>query len=377
MKYRDIGTTGMKASVVGLGTEHLDNKPYALTEQVIRSALEHDINIMDVFMPGHEVRQNIGKSLGNRRKDVLIQGHIGSVDLNQQYDMNYETDICKKYFENLMKDLNTDYIDFGMLFFLDSEETFQKVFHGDLINYVVKLKEQGTIRAIGASSHNPKIAKKVVETGLVDLLMFSVNPAFDMTPIDVNSLDTLENLDKQDYIGIEPARAELYKVCANQNVAITTMGAGKLLTAAHSPFGKPLTVQQCMHYALTRPAVVSTLVGCDSVEQVEEMAKYLQMTEEELDYTDVIGNFKSFQGSCVYCNHCLPCPSNIDIASVNRYLDIAKLNETNIPPSIVQHYNSLNAHGGDCISCGSCEGKCPFGVPVIENMGKAAELFGK
>lgn len=110
--------------------------------------------------------------------------------------------------------------------------------------------------------------------------------------------------------------------------------------------------------------------------------KYLEASEEERDYTEAVSAFRDdgkggFSGSCVYCNHCLPCPSAVDIAAVNKYLDIAKLDENNIPPSIAQHYRSLKAHGSDCVECGSCEKRCPFSVEVIENMKKAAVLFGK
>ncbi|WP_341458319.1 4Fe-4S binding protein [Anaerotruncus colihominis] len=34
-------------------------------------------------------------------------------------------------------------------------------------------------------------------------------------------------------------------------------------------------------------------------------------------------------------------------------------------------------HASDCVACGACEKRCPFGVPVIENMKSATELFGK
>ena len=107
-----------------------------------------------------------------------------------------------------------------------------------------------------------------------------------------------------------------------------------------------------------------------------EAVSYLQLSDEEKDYTGIVGSYKSdFAGSCVYCSHCQPCPVGIDIATVNKYLDIALLDKQNIPPSIKQHYKALDAQGSACIACGSCEGKCPFGVPVIENMGTAARLF--
>ncbi|MDR1839866.1 MAG: aldo/keto reductase [Treponema sp.] len=379
MIYRPISNTGMSASIIGLGTEHLDNKPYETAESITNAALEQGINIMDVFMPGEKVRQNIGRALAGRRDKALIQGHIGSTDINQQYDISRDIKTVKKYFENLLRCLNTDYIDIGMLFFIDSEKDFTDVFEGDSLAYALELKKQGKIRALGASSHNPVIARKVVQTGLVDLLMFSINPAFDMAAADTYVLDYLEgkiDIEKK----LDPVRADLYKFCEQKGIAITTMktlGAGKLISAQHTPFSHPLSVTQCIHYALTRPAVVSALIGCATAEQVLEAAGYLNAGEEERDYSAVIKDFQgSMKGSCVYCNHCLPCPAQINIACVNKYLDIALLDEKNIPPSVASHYRALEHQGSECTACGSCEERCPFSVPVIKNMKKAFDLFG-
>jgi predicted aldo/keto reductase-like oxidoreductase len=380
MEYRKIGNTGMSASIIGLGAEHLDGKPYAVVEETIHAALDHNINIMDLFMPGNEVRHNIGKALGGRRKDMIIQGHIGSVDLKEQYDISRDLDICKRYFEDLLSNLGTDYIDIGMLFFIDSEEALEQIFINGIVDYVLELKQKGIIRAIGTSSHNPTAVRKLLERGVVDLMMFSINPAFDMTPAGTDVLSTMNELSRQQYVTIDQVRAELYKYCEQQEIAITvmkTLGGGRLLSAEHSPFKKAMTVTQCIHYALTRPGVVSTMLGCQSARQVEEAISYLNTTEEQRNYMDIISGYQGeINGSCVYCNHCQPCPVNIDIAMVNKYLDIALLDKANIPPSIKQHYSSLSANGADCIACGSCEEKCPFSVPIIKNMERANELFG-
>ncbi|GAE85115.1 aldo/keto reductase [Bacteroides reticulotermitis] len=241
MEYRNIGKTGMAASVIGLGAEHLDGKPYAVVEETIHAALEHDINIIDIFMPGDEIRSNIGKALGSRRKDMIIQGHIGSVDLSQQYDISRDLDTCKRYFEKLLTNLQTDYIDVGMLFFMDTHEAFQQIQDNGIIDYVLELKKQGVVRSIGTSSHNPEVARKVLESGIVDLMMFSINPAFDMTPAETDVLGTIGNLAEQQYVTIDPVRAELYKYCEQQEIAITvmkTLGGGRLLSSEHSPFKK-------------------------------------------------------------------------------------------------------------------------------------------
>jgi len=379
MEYRNLGKTGMSAGVIGLGAEHLDRKPYAIVEETIHAALDHGINFMDVFMPGDDVRRFIGKALGNRRKDVLIQGHIGSVDLREQYDISRDLSICKAYFEKLLIHLGTDYIDVGMLFFIDSEDALQQIQSNGIIDYALELKQKGVIRAIGASSHNPVTARKLLETGIIEVLMFSINPAFDMTPAGTDVLDTFETLAQQQYVTIDPARAGLYQYCEQQGIAVTTMktlGGSRLLSAEHSPFKKPMTVAQCIHYALTRPAVVSAMVGCQSKAHIEEAVNYLTTISEQRDYTDIISQYRGeLNGQCVYCNHCQPCPVDIDIATVNKYLDIALLDKNNIPPSIKQHYKSLPASGLDCISCGICEEKCPFSVPIIENMKQASELL--
>lgn len=380
MQYRPIGNTGLSASIIGLGSEHLDNKPYPLVEEVIHAALEQGINMMDLFMPGDAVRSNIGKALSGNREKMMIQGHIGSVDLKEQYDMSRDLDVCKRYFDKLLTCLDTDYIDFGMLFFLDSHEAIDAIFNNGVVAYAQELKRQGVVRALGASAHNPETAKRMVESGVIDLLMFSINPAFDLMSgqsdiaamLDANSAGMVQSFD--------PARAELYQLCESKGVSISvmkTLGAGKLLSAEHSPFERPMTPAQCIHYALSRPAVVSTLIGCQNRQHVLDAVSYLTTSEAERDYAPVISGVKrDFRGSCVYCNHCLPCPSGIDIATVNKYLDIAVLDESNVPPSIRQHYRELSAHGSDCIECGSCEGRCPFGVRICTTMKRAAAIFG-
>ncbi|MCL2117318.1 MAG: aldo/keto reductase [Planctomycetaceae bacterium] len=252
------------------------------------------------------------------------------------------------------------------------------------MDYVRQLKQEGKIRAIGASSHDPQTAMRLVETGEIEHLMFSVNLAYDMLPASVYIIDSLmsnEKIDRSIFRGIEPNRAKLYELCASRDVSITTMktlGAGKLLSADQTPFARPMTVTQCIHYALSRPAVVSTLIGCKDRAEVLEAVRYLELGDAERDFSGIAETMReTFHGKCVYCNHCLPCPSEIDIAAVTKYLEIALVDRQSIPPGVQAHYNNMSRHASECSECASCESRCPFNVAVIENMRKAVEVFGK
>lgn len=154
-------------------------------------------------------------------------------------------------------------------------------------------------------------------------------------------------------------------------------GGGDLLDAELSPAGVALTPNQCIHYALSRPAVAVVLAGAHSVEQLNQAISYEDATAEEKDYALTFASFPkiSWQGHCVYCSHCAPCVKKIDIAYVTKFMHLAET-QNEIPETVREHYNLLPHHASECIKCGVCETRCPFGVAIRDNMTKAAQIFG-
>jgi len=386
MNYRKLGRTGMTVSEISLGCEHMQGKDYALIKTVIDAALDMGVNFLDVFMSEPNVRTNIGRALQGRRERVIIQGHIGSCWVDGQYKVSRDIGECVTYFEDLLERLQTDYIDVGMLHFVDKETDWDALADSEMMQYALSLREKGIIRSIGMSSHNPVTAKKAIESGLIDVLMFSLNPAYDLVPKDQDMTEIFTEViegKKQNFAGLtlEPARAALYRACEERGVAITvmkTLAMGTLLSAERSPLGVAMTEAQCISYALSRPAVAAVMVGMQSLRDVEEAAKYWTLSEQERDHSQVLASLGMFSaaGRCMYCNHCLPCPAKIDIAAVNKYLDLVEL-DGRPADSVSQHYSSLDHTAQDCLQCGSCEKRCPFGVPVIERMKRAVQTFGK
>lgn len=386
MQYRKLGNTAITVSEISLGCEHLQGKPYETVHAVIDAALAAGINFFDVFMSEPQVRTHIGRALAGRREQAVIQGHIGACWVDGQYKVSRDLTESTAAFEDLLARLQTDYIDVGFIHFVDKVADWDSLPDSPLMQYVLSLKEKGVIRAIGMSSHDPVTAKKAVESGLIDVLMFSLNPAYDLVPKEQDMIAVFDEVlagKKQDYstLTLEPARAALYRTCEERGVAITVMKSlamGTLLSAERSPLGVAMTTAQCIHYALTRPAVAAVMVGMQTVEEVAVAAAYYDLSEEDRDHSAVLGGLGMFNASglCMYCNHCLPCPAAIDIAAVNKYLDLVEL-DRHPADSVRAHYNALTTTAAECLHCGACESRCPFGVLVQERMTRAVNVFEK
>ncbi|MBQ7058189.1 MAG: aldo/keto reductase [Firmicutes bacterium] len=378
MRYRKLGKTGLMVSEIGFGGEWLERHEFEESVELMKYAHSLGVNIIDCWMPDPKSRDIIGAAMEGCREEWFVQGHIGSTYQNGQYVRSRDLAVVKPAIEDLLARMKTDYIDLGMIHYVDSQDQWDECMNTEYIHYVKELKKTGTIRHIGISTHNPRIAKMAAESGFIEMILFSINPAFDMRPA-TEDLDSMFGDYDQNLSGIDPERAEFYQIAEENDVGITVMKGffgGRLFDSERSPFGVAFTPLQCIHYALTRPGVTSILCGFDTKEQVAEAASYENASPEETDYASVIASapLHAYSGQCTYCGHCKPCPMDIDIAMVNKFYDLAVL-QPEVPESVRQHYLDLGVTASACIGCQSCESRCPFGVAIADRMAKAAALF--
>ena len=379
MEYRRLGRTGLMVSEVGFGGEWLEKHEYDEAVSLVRYAGEKGVNIIDCWMADPKSRDIIGEAIRTDRARWIVQGHIGSTWQNGQYERTRDLRFVRPAFEDLLARIGGGYIDLGMIHYVDSAEDWETCRSSGYLDYVRELLAQGKIRHIGLSTHNPRIAAMAAESGFAEMILFSLNPAFDMKPAS-EDLNTLFGEYEPGLSGIDPERAALYRLCQERDVGITVMKGffgGALFDPKRSPFGVSFTPAQLIHYALTRPAVASILCGYDTPAQVDAAVGYETATAEERDYASVIANapLHACRGQCTYCGHCRPCPAEIDIAMVNKLYDLA-LQQQELPQSLREHYRAMGSTASACIGCRSCEERCPFGVKIAERMEKAAALFG-
>ena len=178
---------------------------------------------------------------------------------------------------------------------------------------------------MGFSSHTPKVAHKLLDEGVMDMMMFSINPAYDLECGDEYGLGT-----------------------------------------------RALTKNQCIRYCLDRPAVLAVVPGVRNLEDLNELLKFPESTPVQQDYSEISEYTpESAVGSCVYCNHCLPCPAGIDIGLVNKYYDLSLAGDK----MAAGHYEKLAVKADACLGCGHCDRRCPFKVKQREKMQEIARYF--
>lgn len=381
MEYRELGNTGLKVSVIGMGCEGFAEENCAMAGKLFDTAERLGINYFDLYASNPDMRRAVGAALKGRRDKFLIQSHICSVWKDGQYLRTRNLAEAKAGFEEMMSLLGTDHLDVGMIHYCDAMSDWEEIVNNGILDYARELKAAGRIRHIGLSSHNPLVAERAVTEGGIEVLMFSVNPCYDLQPAgeDVEQL-WAESAYEKNLTNMDPDRQRLYETCQRLGVGITVMkafGGGDLLNAELSPAGAALTANQCIAYALSRPAVSVVLAGAHTVEQLEESAAYCEASDADRDYAAAFASFPkiSWVGHCMYCSHCAPCPKRIDIANVTKFLHLAQTQDE-IPETVREHYKVLEKHAGDCVACGICETRCPFGVKVRENMKKAVSVFG-
>jgi len=362
MNYRINRRTGDRISEIGIGSAYMFGAGIDEAVRALRRAVEGGINYFDLAAGDGATFPIWGEALSEIRKSLYYQIHFGADYTAGTYGWSLDLETIKRSVDKQLKELRTDYIDYGFIHCQDEASDWETYLKNGVYDYILSLKKAGVVRHVGLSSHTPAVIGRIMDDAEIDMLMFSVNPAYDYGQGEYAN-------------GTVDERAAVYRRCESEGVGISVMkpfSGGQLLDEKQSPFGQALTPYQCIRYCLDKPGVLTVLPGAKSVSEVESLIAYYDQPEEALDYS-VIGTFAPPEagGKCVYCNHCKPCPMGIDVGLVNKYYDLARAGDA----MAAEHYRTLEKNASDCVGCGHCDSRCPFSVKQSERMAQIREYM--
>ncbi|MDR3072645.1 MAG: aldo/keto reductase, partial [Clostridiales Family XIII bacterium] len=242
----------------------------------------------------------------------------------------------KKDLETSLKTLRTDYID---VYQLHNPGFCPKP--GDesgLYDALLTAREEGKIRFLGFTNHRIAIAEEMVSSGLYDVLQFPFN-----------------------YLSTE-REIRLVQTCAEKKIGFVAMKSlsGGLLTNSAAA---------CAY--LTGFENVIPIWGIQREKELDEFLSFianppiLDKTLQQVIDTDrkeLSGDF------CRGCGYCKPCPSGIEIDTCARASLLLRRAPTNIILS--ENGQASMQKIPDCIECGQCKERCPYGLDIPELLKK-------
>ncbi len=325
VKYRVLGRTGLRVSVISMGT-------VSTRENVIKYAMREGINF---------IHTSLGYSGGKSIKRVgqAIKGHRRKVILGLKVTWDWNSD---EQLDKALRILKTDYVD---ILFFNIHNNPKRVASPQVKEAFERWKKQGKVKFMGLTTHGGMIPcmESALKTGWYDCLM----PTY-----------RLER--HEEYL-------KIFEKCEKRNIGFVAMKTGI------SPDNPDRTS------AILKDKRVTTI--CRTIRTFSDVKKYIEASNKKLSRNDVaraieLARLSSF-GRCMMCGACtLSCPQQIAVSDIVRCVDyyVDTMHDVNLAfENYSEITNGKNAQG--CKNCGICENNCPNGVPIRHYISRAGRIF--
>jgi predicted aldo/keto reductase-like oxidoreductase len=334
MQYTILGKTGLRVSRVGLGgipVQRIDEQgTIALVDELIKQG----VNFIDSAR-GYTVSEAyLGAALAGRRDKFILA--------SKSMARNYQA--MKRDIDISLDNFRTDHIELYQLHNLSVAEISAVMEEGGAASAILDAKAEGKVGHLGATAHSPEAFARLLEYPQIETIMFPYN-------LVENQGQEYLRLSRQKGIGFIAM-----KPLAGGNIDNARLAMRYLLLDADCDIIIP---------GMARAAEVAentAVVADTSPLTAEEQAEIAQIRERLAD------NF------CRRCGYCAPCSEGIDIAAcftMANYLD-----KYDLADWAKERYQNYQAHASDCISCGLCEQRCPYQLPIRQKLREIKDLFG-
>lgn len=326
-----LGNTGFTVNKNGFGALPIQRISRDEAAHLLRKAYDNGITYFDTARFYTDSEEKIGYAMADIREKIIIATKTGATTAEAFW----------KDLDTSLGLLKTDYID---LYQFHNPSFCPKPGDGSgLYEAMLEAKRQGKVRHIGITSHRLNVAREAVESGLYETLQFPFS-----------------------YLASDKD-LEVVNLCKEAGMGFICMKAlsGGLITDSATAYAY---LNQFDH--------VLPIWGVQKETELDEFISYQReapvMTDERRekirkDKEMLSGDF------CRGCGYCLPCPAGIyipDCARMSLYLRRAPLSVY-----LGDEYKEKMAKVKDCLHCGQCKKKCPYGLDTPTLLEKNYEDF--
>ena len=312
-----LGRTNLVVSKNGFGALPVQRVGMEDACHLLRKAYENGINYFDTARAYSDSEEKLGNALSDVRKNIIISTKTGATSVEDFW----------KHLNQSLSLLKTDYID---IYQFHNPAFCPKPGDGTgLYEAMLEAREKGMIRFIGMTNHRLSVAEEAVRSGLYDTLQFPFS-----------------------YLASEKEEA-LVRLCEELDVGFICMKAlaGGLITRSD------------VAYAYLAKFPVAPIWGIQRETELDEFLSYQEnppkLTKERMDYIakerlELIGDF------CRGCGYCMPCPVDIEISTCARMSLL--LRRAPAAGFLTEAGQAMMKKIEDCLECGQCKTKCPYGL---------------
>lgn len=370
MEYRS-NKNGEQISILGYGCMRFTTKAGSIdidkAEHEIMTAYNSGVNYYDTayVYPGSEA------ALGEILERNSIRKKVNIATKLPQYLVSSAAAL-DKYFNEELKRLRTDYIDYYLMHHMTAMNQWDKLEKLGVKEWIAQKKASGQIRNIGFSYHG----NTEDFIGILDAY------DWDFCQIQYNYMDEHSQAGLK---GLKHAAIKGIPV-----VIMEPLRGGKLVNLLPdkakekiAQYEKGYTPAELgLRWLWNQLEVTCVLSGMNSVEMVQENcriaadAKADSFTREDFELVDQVKSIisESELVGCTGCRYCMPCPKGVDIPALFRCYNMTALESKSAARFEYAQTVGLKdepAFATQCIECGKCEQHCPQSIPIREMIKKA------